>query len=40
MHAAASTCCATTSAASRDLFGDMSDVRDADQFLIKIRYRL
>lgn len=23
-----------------DLFGDMSDVRDADQFLIKIRYRL
>jgi hypothetical protein len=23
-----------------DLFGDMSDVRDADQFLIKVRYRL
>ena len=23
-----------------DLFGDMSDVRDADQFLIKLRYRL
>jgi hypothetical protein len=23
-----------------DLFGDMTDVRDADQFLIKIRYRL
>ena len=23
-----------------DLFGDMTDVRDADQFLIKVRYRL
>ncbi|HKU14830.1 MAG TPA: DUF5916 domain-containing protein [Steroidobacteraceae bacterium] len=23
-----------------DLFGDMSDLRDADQFLVKIRYRL
>ena len=23
-----------------ELFGDMSDVRDADQFLIKMRYRL
>ena len=23
-----------------DLFGDMSDVRDADQFLVKVRYRL
>ena len=22
------------------LFGDMSDVRDADQFLLKVRYRL
>jgi hypothetical protein len=21
------------------LFGDMSDVRDADQFLVKVRYR-
>jgi hypothetical protein len=23
-----------------DLFGDMSDVRDSDQFLVKVRYRL
>jgi hypothetical protein len=23
-----------------DLFGDMSDVRDSDQFMIKVRYRL
>ncbi len=23
-----------------DLFGDMSDVRDADQFMVKVRYRL
>jgi hypothetical protein len=22
------------------LFGDMSDVRDADQFMVKVRYRL
>ena len=40
MAAAACNCGSTMSATSAELFTDMSDVRDADQFLIKIRHRL